>query len=96
MTFANRGTRDLYNGVLSKAARKVIPAALQVKALDKLTLLEASVSLEQLRIPLGNRLEALRGGRAGRHPIRINDQYRICFRWTEAGPVDVEIGDYHR
>jgi proteic killer suppression protein len=60
-----------------------------------LTLLDAAVSLLQLRIPPGNRLEALHGNRAGQHSIRINDQYRICFRWTEAGPVDVEIADYH-
>jgi proteic killer suppression protein len=93
--FADRGTRELYNGVASKAARKVVPAALREKALDKLTLLDAAVSLDQLRIPPGNRLEALRGNRAGQHSIRINDQYRICFRWTDAGAIDVEIVDYH-
>jgi proteic killer suppression protein len=95
MDFADRGTRDLYNGVASKAARRIVPAALRQKSIDKLTLLDAAVSLLQLRIPPGNRLEALHGNRAGRHSIRINDQYRICFRWTEAGPVDVEIADYH-
>jgi proteic killer suppression protein len=68
---------------------------LRQKSIDKLTLLDAAVSLLQLRIPPGNRLEALHGNRAGQHSIRINDQYRICFRWTEAGPVDVEIADYH-
>jgi proteic killer suppression protein len=95
MDFADRGTRDLYNGVASKAARRIVPAALRQKSIDKLTLLDAAVSLLQLRIPPGNRLEALLGNRAGQHSIRINDQYRICFRWTEAGPVDVEIADYH-
>ncbi|HEY1682005.1 MAG TPA: type II toxin-antitoxin system RelE/ParE family toxin [Candidatus Tumulicola sp.] len=95
MDFADRGTRDLYNGVASKAARRIVPAALRQKSIDKLTLLDAAVSLLQLRIPPGNRLEALHGNRAGQHSIRINDQYRICFRWTEAGPVDVEIADYH-
>lgn len=96
MDFADRGTRELYNGIASKAARRVVPAALRQKAIDKLTLLEAAVSLKQLQIPPGNRLEALHGDHAGQHSIRINDQYRICFRWTDAGPVDIEIVDYHR
>jgi proteic killer suppression protein len=93
--FADRGTRDLYNGIASKAARRVIPAALRQKAADKLTLLDAAVSLDQLRIPPGNRLETLHGDRAGQPSIRINDRYCVCFRWTETGPVDVEIVDYH-
>jgi proteic killer suppression protein len=93
--FAERGTEDIYNGVPSRVARRTLPAGLHQKALDKLTLLDASVTLDQLRVPPGNRLEALRGDRAGQHSIRINDQYRICFRWTEAGAVDVEIVDYH-
>ena len=75
--------------------RGVSSAALRNKALDKLTLLDAAVSLEQLRIPPVNRLEQLRGERAGQYSIRINDQYRICFSWTAAGPSDVEIVDYH-
>ena len=96
MEFADRGTRDLYNGVASKQANRVVPATLRQRALDKLTLLDAAVSLDQLRVPPGNRLEALRGNLAGRHSIRINDQYRICFRWTEGGAIDVEIVDYHQ
>jgi proteic killer suppression protein len=96
MDFADRGTRDLYNGVTSKAARRIVPAALRQNAIDKLTLLDAAVTLRQLQIPPGNRLEALHGNRAGQHSIRINEQYRICFRWTEAGAIDVEIVDYHR
>ncbi|HMD02231.1 MAG TPA: type II toxin-antitoxin system RelE/ParE family toxin [Candidatus Baltobacteraceae bacterium] len=95
MDFADRGTRDLFNGIPSKAARRVVPAALRQKAIDKLTVLDAAVSLDQLHIPPGNRLEALRGDRAGQHSIRINDQYRICFRWTDAGADEVEIVDYH-
>jgi proteic killer suppression protein len=95
MDFADRGTEDIYNGVASKAARRILPAGLHQKALDKLTLLDAAVSLDQLRIPPGNRLEALRGDRAAQHSIRINDQYRICFCWTEGGAVGVEITDYH-
>jgi proteic killer suppression protein len=95
MEFADRATRDLYNGVASKPALKVVPAVLRQRALDKLTLLDAAMSLDQLKLPPGNRLEALRGDRTGQHSIRINDQFRICFQWTDAGPVDVEIVDYH-
>ena len=95
MDFADRATSDLYHGVNSKRARALLPANLMQRALDKLTLLDAAVSLEQLRVPPGNRLEALRGDRAGLHSIRINDQYRLCFRWTEAGAADVSIVDYH-
>lgn len=57
--------------------------------------LEIAGTLDDLRVPPGNRLEALKGGRSGQHSIRINDQYRVCFRWTQAGPEDVEIVDYH-
>jgi toxin HigB-1 len=93
--FADRATSDLYNGIMSKRARPLLPADLAQRAIDKLTLLDAAASLEQLRIPPGNRLEALRGDRAGQHSIRINERYRICFRWTTAGPAGVEIVDYH-
>ena len=72
----------------------VLPA-IQRKALMKLLLLDAAHELEELRVPPGNRLEALRGDRQGQHSIRINDQWRICFLWTPAGPRDVEIVDYH-
>lgn len=68
---------------------------LQRAALRKLTILDAAESLDDLRVPPGNRLEKLKGDRAGQHSIRINDQWRICFRWTDAGPEDVEITDYH-
>jgi toxin HigB-1 len=61
----------------------------------KLAMLDAAESLWDLRIPPGNRLEKLSGGRSGQHSIRINRQWRICFRWTDAGPEDVEIVDYH-
>lgn len=61
----------------------------------KLRQLGIAGRLSDLRVPPGNRLEALKGGRAGQHSIRINDQWRICFRWTEAGAEDVEIVDYH-
>jgi len=61
----------------------------------KLLQLEAARRLDDLRSPPGNRLEKLQGDRAGQHSIRVNKQYRVCFRWTEAGPEDVEIVDYH-
>ncbi len=64
-------------------------------ATRKLTQLEAAATLEFLKSPPGNRLEALVGDREGQHSIRVNDQWRICFRWTANGPEDVEIVDYH-
>ncbi len=64
-------------------------------ALRKLTQLDVAEKLNDLRIPPGNRLEQLKGDRVGQHSIRINDQYRICFTWSDKGPVNVEICDYH-
>ena len=61
----------------------------------KLRQLEIAGRLEDLRVPPGNCLEALKRDRAGQHSIRVNDQFRVCFRWTDAGPADVEIVDYH-
>lgn len=63
-------------------------------AVRKLVQLDAAQTLEFLRAPPGNRLEALQGDRTGQHSIRVNNQFRVCFRWTEAGPEDVEIVDY--
>lgn len=68
---------------------------LQRAALRKLIMLDAAESLADLKVPPGNRLEALKGGRKGQHSIRINDQWRICFVWTGSDAVDVEIADYH-
>jgi proteic killer suppression protein len=73
-----------------------LPASLQRPALRKLLLLDAAVSLDDLRVPPGNRLETLRGDRIGQHSIRINDQWRICFRWRGGNVEDVEIVYYHR
>ena len=70
-------------------------ANIQSVARRKLRQLEIALVLADLRVPPGNRLEALKGDRAGQHSIRINDQYRICFRWTDTGARDVEIVDYH-
>lgn len=64
-------------------------------AMRKLAILNRVVTLDELRVPPGNRLEALRGNREGQHSIRVNDQFRICFVWTGQGPRDVEIVDYH-
>jgi proteic killer suppression protein len=69
--------------------------AIVSQALRKLDMLDAAAVLGDLRSPPGNRLEALRGDRAGQHSIRINDQFRICFRWSDDGAEDVEIVDYH-
>jgi len=64
-------------------------------AIRKLALLDAAQTLDFLRSPPGNRLEPLQGERAGQHSIRVNNQFRVCFRWTDSGPEDVEIVDYH-
>ncbi len=69
--------------------------SLESVARRKLELLDAAASLEFLRVPPGNRLEALRGDRAGQHSIRVNDQWRLCFRWTGSNAEQVEIVDYH-
>lgn len=66
-----------------------------VVAMRKLMQLNMAGVLEDLRVPPGNRLETLKGDRAGQHSIRVNDQWRVCFVWTDAGPTDVEIVDYH-
>jgi proteic killer suppression protein len=70
-------------------------SAIMNVATRKLAQLDAAQTLEFLRAPPGNRLEPLRGSRAGQFSIRVNDQFRVCFRWTAAGPEDVEIVDYH-
>ena len=74
---------------------KGFPSALVKRTTAMLTALDAAVVLEDLRFPPGNHLEALKGDRAGQHSVRINRQWRICFRWTPNGPEDVEIVDYH-
>ena len=79
----------------SRQRTKEIDSSIQRAALRKLVMLDAAEVLDDLRIPPGNRLEALKGDRAGQHSIRINQQWRICFVWTPAGPEDVGIVDYH-
>ena len=70
-------------------------ANIQRVAMRKLAMLNQAARLDDLRVPPGNRLEALTGDRVGQHSVRVNDQFRVCFRWTDAGPEDVEIVDYH-
>ena len=95
LTFHDKGAEDVFNGKDSKAARKVCPPDLQRRARAKLFILDDADTIEDLRIPPSNHLEALKGVRKGQHSIRINQQYRICFRWTEGGIKNAEIVDYH-
>ena len=90
-SFADSLTQTVADG----SVRKGFPADLVRRAQQLLTLVDAATSIEDLRSPPGNRLEKLTGDRQGQHSIRVNKQWRICFRWTEAGPEDVEITDYH-
>lgn len=94
-SFKNIGTEDIYNGRNSADARRLLPRSLWTVAARKLDQIDAAVVLDDLRVPPGNRLEALKADRTGQHSIRINDQYRICFRWSEPGAKEVEIVDYH-
>lgn len=90
-SFGDRNTERLWQ---RESVRALDPRIRRV-ALRKLTMIDAAVRLEDLRVPPGNRLEPLRGKRAGQHSIRINDQWRICFVWTEYGAELVTIADYH-
>jgi proteic killer suppression protein len=94
-SFRDAGTEDIFNGKNTKAARQSCPDSIRKVTARKLDLLDSVISLNDLRVPPGNRLEALSRERTGQHSIRINDQYRICFVWTQQGPADVEIVDYH-
>jgi proteic killer suppression protein len=94
-SFKNTETEDVFNGKSTKAARKICPQNIWKIASRKLDRLDSVLKLDELLIPPGNRLETLSANRKGQHSIRINDQYRICFIWTEKGPKDVEITDYH-
>jgi proteic killer suppression protein len=90
-----RSFRDSNTAALASGERVARFASFEDVARRKLRQLEIAGCLGDLRVPPGNRLEALHGSRAGQHSIRVNDQYRVCFRWTAAGPEDVEIVDYH-
>ncbi len=90
LSFRCADTRALFGG--ERVGRF---ANIETVAMRKLAMLNRAGALQDLRVPPGNRLEALAGRRAGRHSIRVNDQFRVCFRWTAQGPRDVEIVDYH-
>lgn len=89
-SFACKHTEALFNGDRVRKWTNIEPVAMR-----KLAYLHRAKTLEELRIPPANRLEALKGDRRGQHSIRINDQIRICFVWTAAGPTKVQIVDYH-
>ena len=93
--FKNKGAEDINYGLPSKQARKLLPRELHDKAQIKLARLGAATSLRDLQELRGNRLEALKGDRKGQYSMRINDQYRICFRWEGLDAFDVEVVDYH-
>jgi proteic killer suppression protein len=95
ISFKNKAAEDIFNGVSSKDARKACPKVLWRVATRKLDQLDSVTILDELRVSPGNRLEALGGSRNGQYSIRINEQYRICFIWTESGPDQVEITDDH-
>jgi proteic killer suppression protein len=90
-TFRCKDTEKLFNDLRVKRFRNISRAAR-----IKLEMLNAAVSLQSLRVPPGNRLEQLKGGRSGQHSIRINDQWRICFVWQGENAIAVEIVDYHK
>ena len=90
-TFADKRTAAVFLGKLPKG----FPQSIASSARRRLAQLDASVSLEDLRSPPGNRLEALAGDRAGQHSVRVNDQWRVCFVWDGGHAYDVEIVDYH-
>ncbi|MBN2565993.1 MAG: type II toxin-antitoxin system RelE/ParE family toxin [Candidatus Eisenbacteria bacterium] len=94
-SFADRGSEDIYNGCNTKAARAVRPRESWNLAARKMDQLDSAEAPVDLRTPRGNRFEALVGDRKGQHSIRVNERYRLCFRWSENGPTDVGIVDYH-
>lgn len=91
-SFADKRTAALFAGYLVKT----LPNQIQHRARAKLLAIDAAKQLDDLRVPPGNRLEALHGNRRGQHSIRINDQWRICFAWHDGEAWQVEIIDYHK
>jgi toxin HigB-1 len=90
-TFRDKETEKVFRREPSRR----LPAALLRQTQRKLAILDGAETLQDLRVPPGNRLEKLKGNREGQYSIRINDQWRICFKWSEGGADDVEIADYH-
>jgi len=91
VSFRDKETEKLWQSGRSRR----LPSDLQLRAFKKLAILNAAVVLDNLKVPKGNQLEALRGDRMGQHSIRINDQYRVCFVWRDGNALEVEIVDYH-
>ncbi len=90
-TFANRQSRDLF----TTGSAKRFPADVAGRAVRKLEYVDLATSLDDLRVPPGNRLHALKGNRQGQHAIAVNDQWRVCFRFVDGDAYDVEVCDYH-
>lgn len=94
-SFKDDAAEDIFNGRNTKAARRALPNNLWKIAARKLDQLDSVTTLDELRIPPSNKLEALKGNRQGQYSIRINNQYHICFKWVDSEPDEVEIVDYH-
>lgn len=95
LSFGNEATEDIFLQRDTRAARRVCPPTLWRVARRKLELVNRADELDDLRVPPGNRLKRLQGNRLGAYGIRINDQYRVCFRWSDRDAEQVEIVDYH-
>ncbi|MDU9047841.1 MAG: type II toxin-antitoxin system RelE/ParE family toxin [Candidatus Electrothrix sp. Rat3] len=95
-SFKNRGTEDVYDGKNSKHARKLCPRNLLRLATKKLEQIDSAATIDDLKVPPGNKLEQLSGDRTGQYSIRINSQYRVCFIWHDGHAEQVEITDYHQ
>ena len=93
--FKNKGTEDINYGRATREAFRILPKELHRRAQIKLARLGAVMSMQDLQEIRGNRFEKLAGNRKGQYSIRINDQYRICFKWERGNAIDVEIADYH-
>ena len=94
VSFGDPATEALYHGTADRRTRR-FPRDVVKGSLRKLDMLAAAAALDDLRVPPGNRLEALKGDLKGEHSIRVNDQWRIVFRWTAQGPAEVRLIDYH-
>lgn len=94
-SFKNKGSENIFDGVISKAARKICPQSIWSTARRKLDQINRVQDVTDLQIPPGNRLEQLKGDRKNQFSIRINQQYRVCFIWEEGQAYEVEITDYH-
>ena len=93
--FLDQPTEDVFDGKNTKSTQKRLPSSLHKVAKRKLDMIHAAAVLMDLGIPPSNRLEKLHGDRKGQYSIRINDQYRIAFKWVDEGAINVEIVDYH-